>query len=125
MCNAINFTFVNLTVIMSRRFLWDSIRNLCYTRGTMPLCVQSAINSGRKYRTVSRTFTDKVPLVARTHTRRVCVYTHLCMRERVHVFTSVHGARVWRGKRETTEEQLERRTKRRGKEEEERKTGGK
>lgn len=40
-------------------------------------CMQSAINSGGKYRTVSCTFTDKVPLVAHGLTRiaRVRAYT--------------------------------------------------
>lgn len=112
---------------MPSRLLWDSIRNLCYSHGTMLPCMQSAINSEGKYRTVSRTFTDKVPLVAHRHARirRVCTYTHPCMRGRVRVFTSVHGARVWKEKRETTEERLERRTGWRGKEEEEHKTRGK
>lgn len=91
-------------------------------------CMQSAINSGGKYRTVSRTFTDKVPLVAHRHARIHIVYVrhaHPCTRGRVHVFTSVDGARVWKEKRETTEERLERRTGWRGKEEEEHKTRGK
>lgn len=87
------------------------------------------INSGGKYRTVSRTFTDKVPLVAAHGYARIRVvyrvYAHPYTRGR-DTPVNGHARRMCVKRKEgTTEERLERRTGRRGKEEEEHKTGGK
>lgn len=91
---------------------------------------QSTINSGGKYRTVSRTFMDKVPLVAHGHARIRFMYVHTYTRACAGVYTYLRRYQRTRctcveRKEGTTEERLERRTERRGKEEEERKTGGK
>lgn len=83
---------------------------------------RGAIDSGGKYRTVSRTFTDKVPLVARarsrTQTRARVIYSR----------THVRDTREWHERRRERGRKKGARKENgtgRGREEEERKSGGK